>query len=246
MIQVAFMTASKKEIQDKLNTCASIVRKYNLGDSEYFFKQFFDIDRSILETAWAFALRKIQHQEIIKDAQDLAQEEFLQVNNIISKYNTADDIYNYLTSKFDVRELKLRDENIERRARKLLADTFLQIIAKDVSSLLLRKKKPITLTATTFLSKIKYALIPIVIVGIFFGPRIVEGLTPVDILTEKIHEKSKYKFNGSKCNDGTISHSQGRGTCSWHGGVDYKFYEGDYSKTLEECREEAIKLSWRD
>lgn len=30
------------------------------------------------------------------------------------------------------------------------------------------------------------------------------------------------------------------------GGVAYKFYKGDYRKTIEECRAEAIKLSWRD
>ena len=76
------------------------------------------------------------------------------------------------------------------------------------------------------------------------APRIIDGLTPVATLTEKIHEKSKYKFNGAICNDGWTSHSQGRGTCSHHKGVNNYFYKGDYSKTIDECREEALKISW--
>lgn len=42
-----------------------------------------------------------------------------------------------------------------------------------------------------------------------------------------------------------VTHKVG-GTCSWHHGVDYYFYKGDYSKTIEECKEEAKKISWRD
>ena len=80
----------------------------------------------------------------------------------------------------------------------------------------------------------------------FFGTTIINGLTSVDTLTKKIHERSKYKFSGSKCNDGSTSYSQGQGTCSWHDGVDYEFFKGDYAKSLEECRNEAKGLSWRD
>ncbi len=80
----------------------------------------------------------------------------------------------------------------------------------------------------------------------FFGSRIIDGLTSVETLTTKIHERSKYKFSGSKCNDGWTSFSQGQGACSWHNGVDYEFYKGEYSKTIEECRQEAEELSWLD
>lgn len=31
--------------------------------------------------------------------------------------------------------------------------------------------------------------------------------------------------DGAICNDGWRSYSQGRGTCSWHGGVDYYLYK---------------------
>jgi len=70
--------------------------------------------------------------------------------------------------------------------------------------------------AVGFFRKLRVVLLILGIVGLFFIPRIIDGLTPVEVLTEKIHEKSKYKFDGSVCNDGHISHSQGRGTCSWH------------------------------
>jgi hypothetical protein len=32
---------------------------------------------------------------------------------------------------------------------------------------------------------------------------------------------SCHKSPGAVCNDGSTSHSTGRGTCSWHGGVDH-------------------------
>jgi hypothetical protein len=80
----------------------------------------------------------------------------------------------------------------------------------------------------------------------FFGTRIIDGFTSVETLTERIHEDSKYKYSGSKCNDGWTSFSQGQGACSWHDGVKYKFYKGEYSKTLEECKLKAVELSWMD
>lgn len=94
-------------------------------------------------------------------------------------------------------------------------------------------------TALTFI------LISSTIFGIFFfGARIVDGFKSVETLTIKIHERSKYKFSGSKCNDGWTSLSQGQGTCSWHDGVRYEFYKGEYSRTLEDCQREAEELSW--
>lgn len=80
----------------------------------------------------------------------------------------------------------------------------------------------------------------------FFGSRIIDGFTSVETLTERIHERSKHKFSGSKCNDGWTSFSQGQGACSWHNGVDYEFYKGEYTKTIDECRQEAEELSWLD
>lgn len=251
------MTNSQQIIQDKLNACAIIVRKYNLGvdkflkfdfgDEKYFFEKFSNIDTRLLRNAWKLALKEIQNREIIKDTSHLSISDLEQVNKKIGGFdNNTQTLFYYLQSKFEVKELKLVDENIERRTRNLIADRYLDLVAKEVSELTSKSKNYFKVKTAAFLRKIKVALIIIAIIGAFSTPRIIDGLTPVYALTQKLHEKSKYKFNGSICNDGTTSHSQGRGTCSWHGGVNYTFYKGDYSKTIEECRKKAIKLSWRD
>ena len=91
-----------------------------------------------------------------------------------------------------------------------------------------------------------------------YGPKTVDGFTnkfllqryedinvttvTVDNLTNYIHEETKYKHSGAICYDGWISHSTGRGTCAWHGGVAYWFSKGDYSKSMKECRDEAKEI----
>ena len=62
------MINSTKNIEDKLNSCALIIRKYNLGDKYFFFSKFPNTNKTILEAAWNFGLQKIQNREIIKDA----------------------------------------------------------------------------------------------------------------------------------------------------------------------------------
>lgn len=93
------------------------------------------------------------------------------------------------------------------------------------------------------------------VLGIYFvctvifccaGTRIVDGLTPAEELSVRLHERSKYEFSGSICRDNTVSTSRGRGTCSWHGGVKRTFKKGHYAKSLRECRKEAYELSWVD
>lgn len=236
-----------QDLQNKINQYALIVRKYNLGDKSFFTSKFPHIDKTYLETAWTYAQNKIQNREIIKDASNLTIEEFklatLQINSFDYK---TENLYQKLNSKFDVKELKLTDENIERKVRNALSLKYLQNLLQEIIEL--QKKEPTSFKAKSgkIFGKIKYLLIAVGIIGIISAPRVIDGFTPVETLTQKIHEKSKYEFNGSICRDGHTSHSQGRGTCSWHGGVAYKFYKGDYRKTIEECRAEAIKLSWRD
>lgn len=268
------------DIQNKLNQSAVIVRKYNLGDKIYFVTKFSSIDKSKLDTAWTFAENKIQNREIIKNASHLTAEE---TNSATLKNKTFDNntikLYEKLNSKFDVKELKLTDENIERKVRNVLALRFLQIISDEINEFSKIEAKSFKSKALRFTGKIKYGLIAIAVIGLFSAPRIIDGLTlpenllneylhdkyssiksstiNVDVLTNYLHEDSKYRFNGAICNDGWTSHSQGRGTCSHHHGVDYYFYEGDYSKSIEQCRqdaisaiaelrEKAIKKSWRD
>jgi hypothetical protein len=90
----------------------------------------------------------------------------------------------------------------------------------------------------------KIAIIPIFFILLIFGSRIRDGFTGVNNLTERIYERNLYTFNGSKCRDGTTSQSQGRGTCSWHNGVQYKFYKGQPKKSRQQCRIEGKELSW--
>ncbi len=241
------MTAVKQQIQDKLNASAQIVRQYNLGDKYYFIRKFPNTNKAQLEIAWTFGQRKIQSREIIKDASAISAEETnkanLRANNID---NNIEAMFHYLNSEFDLKKLKLTDENVERRFRHILAEKYIGKISNEISELTLKDNSSIKSKAFVFFGKFKAVFIILGVVSVFAAPKIIEGLTPVDVLTEKIHEKSKYSFSGSICNDGTTSHSQGRGTCSWHGGVSHKFYKGEYKKTIEECRKEAIKHSWRD
>ena len=57
-----------KHIKEKLNSCALIIRKYDLGDKAYFFSKFPGMKRETLETAWDSGLQKIQNKEIIKNS----------------------------------------------------------------------------------------------------------------------------------------------------------------------------------
>lgn len=130
------MSKNKQLIQEILNTSAAITRKYNLGDREYFLRKFGGCDTKQLTEAWESGLKKIQNREIIKDTSDLPVSE----NPIISKKvaevgNDAQDIAYYLNSGFDVRELKLKDENIERRVRNILAEKFLELKSKEIRNI---------------------------------------------------------------------------------------------------------------
>ena len=240
------MALTGQNIQDKLNSCALIIRKYNLGDKAFFFSKFPNANKAAVETAWHFGHQKIQNREIIKDASDLRSADLEIITNKLTGLNdNPDRLYYYLNSEFDAKKLKLTDENIERNLRNKLAIKYLQVVSAEIF-VLHNKATNSTKTRTAgVLRKLKYGLIAIAVVGIFLMPRIIKGLTPVETLAEQIHEKSKYKFNGAICNDGWTSHSQGRGTCSHHNGVDYYFYKGEFSKTIEECRKEAEEISWR-
>jgi hypothetical protein len=268
------------DLQNKLNQSAVIVRKYNLGDKIYFFSKFSSVDKSRLDTAWTFAENKIQNREIIKNASNLSAEEAsLAILKSKAFNNNTIHLFKKLNSKFDVKELKLKDENIERKVRNILALRFLLNISNEINEYRTDEVKSIKSKFLKLISKIKYGIIAMFIIGVFIAPSIIEGLTlpenllneylhskypsikssaiEVDVLAAYLYEESKYKFNGAICNDGWKSHSQGRGTCSHHQGVAYYFYEGDFSKSFEECKEDAIieinefrkkafANSWRD
>jgi hypothetical protein len=65
---------------------------------------------------------------------------------------------------------------------------------------------------------------------------------PVDWLAQEIYDNSIQR-QCAVCRDGTISYSHGRGTCSYHHGVDHYVDTILHRKTIEESREEAEQIS---
>jgi hypothetical protein len=241
------MANSKERIQSRLNQSAQIIRKYELGDIEYFYNVFQNVTKSELETAWNLAQEKIDNLEIVKDSLEINTYRYFLTNEKVASFkNNKNKIYRYLKSDFNSKRTERKDKEIERRLRHILAEKYVKILSNEVFNILEGQRVSIIPNIIDFFDRYKVIILIFGFISLITAPRIINGLTPVEELTYKIHENSIYQFNGSVCNDGKISHSQGRGTCSWHKGVDHKFYKGQYSKTLNECREEAIKLSWRD
>lgn len=237
-----------ESLQDKINQFALIVRKYNLGDKDYFISHFPNLANSKLEIGWTFAQNKIQNKEIIKNASRLTvEEDKLAILKTNAFDNKSIKLYEKLNSRFDAKELKLTDENIERKVRHILALRFLGNLSNEIKELEKVEPKSFKPKVVRFINKIKYGLIALAIVGVFSVPRIIDGLTPIETLTIKIHDRSKYEYRvGATCNDGWNSGATGQGACSHHGGVSKWIYETAYHKTMDECRQEAEKKSWLD
>jgi hypothetical protein len=233
-----------------------------LCDKYFFINKYSFIDKELLEIAWEYSLKKISNDEIINDASVIS---VVEIKSARSKYNEfhkeINSILFYLNSYFDVTQLKLKDENIERRFRQLLAKLYLDLSLNNLNEInksfiqtpnyqsvrtYRQKRDKIKKEIYELIIYNKLILLAIGVVFILLIPRIIKGLTTVDILTEKIYVDSKRKFNGARCKDGYISHSQGRGTCSWHDSVDYYFFKGDETKTYSECRDEAFEMTWLD
>lgn len=245
----------KDNVKSYLERYSLISRKYNLKNKADYLTSFSKIDVEILENAWLHGLKEIRHEEIIKDAScnfTIEQKSIINNRSIVMMLKNHQKIYSYLNSSFEPKKLKLSDENIERRFRYNIAIKYLQLIELEIDQLrkeqlLPNKAKKIVLNAyDSIKAPISIFICILLISSPFWFSTVRDGLTSVEKLTVRIHEKSKYTFDGAICNDGWVSHSQGRGTCSWHDGVDFYFYDGEYGKSIEECRKEAIKKSWRD
>jgi hypothetical protein len=242
------MPEIKEIIQSKLNNYALVLRRYNLGDKKYFFSKFPSIDDSILEIAWLYGLKKIQNTEIIKNASLLSEEDEKVIQIKVDNVGVnPDSIYLYLNSGFDVKKLKLADENIERRVRNIIAVRYIQNLSVEILQHHKKSKNSFKAKAGRFVNRIKYGFVLVLVIVAFSAPRIITGLTPVDKLTEKIHKESGHQIRvGAICMDGWRSGATGRGACSHHGGVREWVYKTSYYKTLEECKIEAKRKSWRD
>lgn len=243
------MKTSKKKtdhLRRILNNSASIIRKYSLGDQEYFVGKFHHVDISELERAWNIGLNDIRHREIIKNASDLTSNEKHEVQTRLNDFSLdQEELFYYLNSKFDPNLLKLSDEKVERRVRHILATRYIAGNVQMVEESSIKTKsllKSVLSGITDHKRRIFYLIGFILLIS---SPRIYTGLTPVDVLTKKIQEKSKYEYRvGAICRDGRKSRAKGRGACSHHGGVKEWIYKTGYHKSVEECRQEAMKLSW--
>lgn len=242
------MATIQRSIQDNLTIAAQIIRKYNIGDKDFFFSKFRNVDKSHIETAWASALREIQSREVIKSEVSLHDEEKkITIKKSLMFDNDYDALLRYLKSDFDVKKLKLTDEKIERKLRNILANRLLDLIIQEITDRQHQQKKSTNTNKIYLLKILKAVFIIITIGGFFFAPRIINGLTPVETLTIRIYNRSSYKFRiGATCKDGWPSNATGSGACSHHGGVAEWIYMTSYRKTIEECREEARKISWLD
>jgi hypothetical protein len=80
---------------------------------------------------------------------------------------------------------------------------------------------------------------------IILGPR--DNQAMAELLYKKARETKEYRI-GAICSDGWESSATGRGACSWHGGVEEWLYETEtyYSRSLEECKDEAEQMSLLD
>jgi len=195
------------ELQKKLNKYALINRKYQLFDKTQFLSTFSKIETEHLQEAWQYGSDEIQNKEIIKNASEISRKGKKVVSNRLLRFNSdSSDLFYYLNSKFDVKELKLDEEQIERRLRNTLAKRHQKILKAKI------KKE--------------------------------ERSRKIHVLTNRIYEREVYEFSGSICRDGSTSHSQGRGTCSWHNGVRYEFHKGQHKLTKQECRILAKERSW--
>ena len=80
---------------------------------------------------------------------------------------------------------------------------------------------------------------------IILGPR--DNQAMAEVLYKKARKTKEYRI-GAICSDGWESSATGRGACSWHGGVKEWLNETEtyYSKSFEECKDEAEQMSLLD
>jgi hypothetical protein len=111
----------KNNRKENLNLYACLLRKYYIGEEDYMFITLCNIDKTELINSWNYALKKIQHDERIKNSSSITLGAFSLVTKRYDGFENHDQIVKYLFSGFEPSELKLIDENIERRLRYLLS-----------------------------------------------------------------------------------------------------------------------------
>ena len=129
------------DLQQNLNNYCVVSRKYNLNDKKFFLTKFQKVNSNYLNLAWEYSLDEIQNREIIKDAKELPKNALQEIENkLLTINNKADDLFYYLNSGFDVKELKLDEERIERQFRNILAQRHQKILESKILSIAKKEK----------------------------------------------------------------------------------------------------------
>lgn len=146
-----------------------------------------------------------------------------------------------LPFRFDNTEIAGMPETINYLTRKEYDSVRLaEAIVQKVSGLYLpskHKEKP------RLLSRVAILIITLV-AGISAYLMLSGHFTSVNTLTLHLYKKSKRRTLYSRCKDNFVSPSTGSGTCSHHGGIDTTIDTVVHDKTMLQCRQEAIDISW--
>jgi hypothetical protein len=243
------------EFQNTLNKYCIINRRYELNrrneliDEINFFDSFPYIEFEYLKTAWDNSLLEISSKEIIFNSYHLiTRKGKIEISKKLKQFNyNSSDLFTYLNSSLQQMDLTPEGEIIERKLRNILARRYQKLIKSEIKILCNQQKLKdykINNLKNKIISFIGFSFVPTILILFFFGSRIRDGFTTVDVLTERIYNREIYEFDGSICRDGSISRSQGRGSCSWHNGVSREFFKGEHKKSRKECENEAKVRSW--
>ena len=123
----------KNNRKENLNLYACLLRKYYIGEEDYMFITLCNIDKTELINSWHYALKKIQHDERIKNSSSVTLGAFSMAMKRYNNFENHDQIVRYLFSSFEPAALKLIDENIERRLRYLLSIKILKSLEQNIN-----------------------------------------------------------------------------------------------------------------
>lgn len=238
-------------LQLVLENAARVSCRYGLLTERDFVWVLFPIPKQWSSSAFAKARNRIKGTDRIEDCkQDLHIDRghFYELERSTPEEPGA--ILEILDSSCDLPSMRWQEELATRRYRNRLAWKYICTSIDETHGLYAQHQKEIAEHKEAAekrekrFRKVLFLCLCIAIAVYQFGPSVVDGLTPVEVLTRKIYEDSRFRYDGSICRDGWISGSQGRGTCSHHGGVSREFYKGEYRMTIEQARVLATERSW--
>lgn len=245
--RIPYSTAFRP-FHEMLDRYSYVAVRYKLADRTGFTKSLAAYPKSWLTASWRRANSAMIKESFVADSRNDNY-----INQAVLKHelsvagDSIDTWYAYLKTPFLAEKWDWDTELAMRRARHQIASQFMGTataeLAKCHNDCTTPKERE--LKEERRLQRLALFVI-LIFFSLPFWPRIKEGFTSVDTLTEKIYQESRYGFDGAICRDGWTSHSQGRGTCSHHGGVSYYFSQDDYRMTREQARVEAHKRSWID